>query len=132
MTSAIEIRMHLQKWLDGAISFRHFEEWFVPVAGVVAAENNPEAEALVDDIDMSLSEYSDGVLSSVELREELTRIARPFGPQIVSIDSYSPAEPYVMSKPQNVDFPQSTRKPPGMEQSSRVEDWRIEFRRGSL
>jgi hypothetical protein len=130
MTSAREIRVRLQDWLDGALSFRQFQEWFVPVAGMIAAENDPEAEALVDDIDMSLSEYSDGVLTLEELREELTRFARPFGPRIVSIEFYSPPDPYAIAKPQDVDFGQLTRKPPMMAQMGQIEDRLIACRRG--
>lgn len=129
MASAKQIRMQLQNWLDGAITFREFQDWFVPVAGLIAAQNDPGAESLVDDIDMSLSEYSDGVLTPGELREELTALARPFGPRIVSIDSYSPADPCATARPQDVDFCQLTRKPPVMVLAGQVEDHRILCRR---
>lgn len=80
MVIAAEIQKRVQQWLDGKISFRELEDWFVPVAGRIANENDAEAERLVDDIDMSLSEYSDGVLSVSELRAELANAIRPFAP----------------------------------------------------
>jgi hypothetical protein len=105
MATAREIRDQLRQWLDGLISFRQFEEWFVQVAGAIAAESDPEAEALVDDIDMSLSEYSDGVLTASELREELENAIRPFapGPRNLSIEFYSSADdPRPIRKPSQV------------------------------
>jgi len=60
------------------MSLRQFEEWFVPTTWDIRSEKNPEAESLVDDIEMNLAEFSDGVLTRDELWKELTRIARPF------------------------------------------------------
>lgn len=78
MATVSEVRSHVEQWLGGKISLREFQEWFVPVAGTIHGDNNPDVENLVDDIDMSLSEYSDGILTGRELREELGRLVHPF------------------------------------------------------
>jgi len=75
MTSAREIRTQLQNWLDGAISFRQFEDWFVLETWNIHRSNDDEAESITDEIELNLSEYSDGLLTKEELAKELTRIA---------------------------------------------------------
>ena len=93
MATANEIRNHLEQWLQGQVSLRQFQEWFVLVAADVHGKGNPEAEDLVDDIDLSLSEYSDGVLNGSELREELRKLARPFVVQQLRVIAMSAAPP---------------------------------------
>lgn len=56
---------------------REFERWFVPETWDIHRANDPEAELLTDEIEMNLSEYSDGVLNREELYKELARIAGP-------------------------------------------------------
>jgi hypothetical protein len=90
------------------------------------------ARQLCDSIVLPFAEVSRGHRSESSFREELTRIARPFVPRIVSIDSYS-ADPYAIAKPRDVDFGQATRKPPMMAmvaQMGQFEDWLIARQHG--
>src|SRR5260370_32223975 len=78
MVSPAEIRQQLSRWIGGEISLGQFEDWFVPATWNAHSAEDKEVEALADEIELNLSEFSDGVLSEQELREELTRIAYPF------------------------------------------------------
>jgi hypothetical protein len=78
MVSPAEIRQQLSRWIGGEISLRQFEDWFVPATWDAHSAEDKEVEALADEIELNLSEFSDSVLSEQELREELTRIADPF------------------------------------------------------
>jgi hypothetical protein len=83
MANAIEIRQRLLEWLDGSISLRQFEDWFVPATWNAHRENNPEAESLADEIEINLSEYSGGQQNIEQLRgalRELANTVRPFVP----------------------------------------------------
>ena len=81
MANAIEIRQRLLEWLDGSISLRQFEDWFVPATWNAHRENDPDAESLADEIEMNLSEYSGGQQNLEQLRgalRELANTVRPF------------------------------------------------------
>jgi hypothetical protein len=97
MSRAKEIRDKVRQWLVGEISYHQFEDWFVPVAGTIATESDLEAESLVHDIDMSMSEYSDGVLSAQELRAEVESAIRPFALPVVRYRVISPPQAVTIS-----------------------------------
>jgi hypothetical protein len=78
MVSPTEIRQQLSRWIGGEISLREFEDWFVPATWDAHSAEDKEVEAIADEIELNLSEFSDGVLSEQELRAELARIADPF------------------------------------------------------
>ena len=87
MANAIEIRRRLLNWLEGRTSLQQFEDWLVLSTWDVHRENDPEAEHLVDDIEMNLSEYSGGQQSIQQLRlalHELARDTRPFVSPVAS------------------------------------------------
>lgn len=88
-----------------------------------------EVRQICASIVLPFAEFSRGHRSEASFREVLTQIARPFGPRIVSIDSYSPPDPYAIAKPQDVDLSQPTPKPPAMAEAGRLEDRWIECRR---
>jgi hypothetical protein len=75
MPNASQIRSKLAEWIDGGISFREFEDWFVPETWNLENEVDPEAEALAADIDMAISEYGSGGSNKDELRAALAALA---------------------------------------------------------
>jgi hypothetical protein len=75
MPNAAEIHSHLADWLQGKISLSQFEDWFVPATWDIHKANDPEAESLVDEIELRLSEYSGRYLALERLREELRDLA---------------------------------------------------------
>lgn len=75
MINALQIRQKLFDWLDGRISLRQFEAWFVP-ATWDAHQSNAETKALVDDIELNLFEYSDGHMTQDDLRLALLTLVQ--------------------------------------------------------
>jgi hypothetical protein len=71
MVSTSEIREQLDRYLFGDISLREFEDWFVPATWDAHKAKDPEVDNLADEIEMALSEYTDGQLSSDVLRSRL-------------------------------------------------------------
>jgi hypothetical protein len=71
MPNAAQIRSRLAAWIDGGISLSEFEDWFVPETWNIHQANDAEADDLVDEIELSLSEYSGGFLSQSQLKETL-------------------------------------------------------------
>lgn len=81
MANAIEIRERLRDWLEGRASLHQFEDWFVPATWNAHRVGDAEAESLVDDIELHLSEYSGGASTLEQIRQalqELANAARPF------------------------------------------------------
>jgi hypothetical protein len=81
MPDALQIRLRLSEWIDGRISLSEFEDWFVPETWSIHMANDPEAEDLTDEIELTLSEYSGGHLSIALLKDrlkELAHVAHPF------------------------------------------------------
>lgn len=74
MVSAFEIRSRLADWLDGRISFREFEDWFVPSTWDIHLGGDPVAQSLVADIDLEIAEYTGGYKSLAEMANAV----RPF------------------------------------------------------
>jgi len=82
MPDALQIRSRIADWLDGKISLSEFEDWFVPVTWDIHKGNDPEAEELTDEIELSLSGYSGEYLSLDQLKDklrELVPVAHPVG-----------------------------------------------------
>ena len=69
------VREQIRRWLDGRISLREFEEWFVAVAGTAAEGGDDELRQMVASIDMNLSEFDDGVLTGEEFRDQMAGLA---------------------------------------------------------
>ena len=67
----IDIRDKLASYLVGEISLKDFEDWFVPVSWNIIHSNNPDAINLVYEIELWLSEFSDGFWSEHELKQHL-------------------------------------------------------------
>lgn len=91
------------------------------------------ANTLCNAIVLPYAELSRGDRSEQSFREELTQIARPFAQemaQVIYIDSYSLADPYAVTKPQDVDLgPGPIRKPP-LEAIGRVVDVQLIYGHG--
>ena len=75
MINALQIRQKLFDWLDGRISLRQFEAWFVP-ATWDAHQSSAETKAFVDDIELNLFEYSDGHMTQDELWHALLTLVQ--------------------------------------------------------
>ncbi len=112
---ATKIRRELQRYIDGEIELHQFEDFFVPLLWDVDSHDDSEASELAGSIHNLTAEYSRRDRSLDSLREELTRIARPFGRVIAFARSTTQAEPYVISEPREVTFGfGAIRKPPQM------------------
>ena len=75
MVSASEIREHLSELLSGRRTLDEFEDWFVPATWDIHKSEDAEAEALTDQIELRLSEHSDGYLTSDDLMREFGALA---------------------------------------------------------
>jgi hypothetical protein len=60
----------------------------VPETWNIHKANDPEAEALADEIELSLSEYSGGYLSLGQLKENLKELAHIATPIVRSTDRF--------------------------------------------
>src|SRR5437762_2500883 len=69
------IRERLTRYLNGLISLRQFQEWFVPATWNVEQIHDQSAYDLTYDIELKLAEFSNGHLTENQLREELRQIA---------------------------------------------------------
>jgi hypothetical protein len=88
MPGAVQIRSRLADWINGRVSLSEFEDWFVPETWNIHKANDPEAEALADEIELSLSEYSGGYLSLGQLKENLKELAHIATPIVRSTDRF--------------------------------------------
>jgi hypothetical protein len=75
LVNASEIRFRLADWLAGDRSLDEFDDWFVPATWDIHNSGDSEAEVLTDEIELRLSEYTDGVLSPEDLKRELSALA---------------------------------------------------------
>ncbi len=64
---ADEIRVALARYLDGSVSLREFDRWFTRATWEIVSD--PVAEALADEIELRLSEYTSGHWTEEELRK---------------------------------------------------------------
>jgi hypothetical protein len=83
MPNVHQIRERLASWLSGNISLAEFEDWFVPETWNMHKFNDREAESLVDDIELSLSEYSGGYLSREQLLDAMRSVLASGSPNYV-------------------------------------------------
>jgi|SRR5579863_9010386 len=87
MANAREIREKLRELIEGRASLQQFQEWFVPATWDVHRESDPETEALVDEIELNLSEYSGSHLRAEELGRALGELAIASHPFVSPIES---------------------------------------------
>ena len=79
MVNTSQICLRVDDWLAGKSSFAEFADWFIPETWNAYLSKDAESEALVDEIELRISEYSSGYLSGEMLRSELEELAkRPF------------------------------------------------------
>ncbi len=74
MISEAQIREHLASYLAGSESLDDFEDWLVATSWNMHRDSSEIAQHLVNEIELRLSEYSDGHLSDRALRRELSEI----------------------------------------------------------
>ena len=79
MASPLEqdIREQLRRYIDGQISLREFDAWFVPATRAVDRTGPPEAIDLTYEVFLRLAEYSNGDWTEAELKDILGRVASP-------------------------------------------------------
>jgi len=72
MTESLQQEMEywVRRYLDGEVSLRPFQEWFVPRTWTVDAVGAAQA-AFAYEIELDLAEYSNGHRTEEELRELL-------------------------------------------------------------
>ena len=79
MSSPLEqaIREHLMQYVEGRISLREFDSWFVRATADVDRTGPPEAIDLTYEIFGRLAEYSNGDWTKADLNDLLRQIAAP-------------------------------------------------------
>ena len=79
MASPLEqaIQEQLRRYIDGQISLREFDAWFVPATRAVDRTGPPEAIDLTYEVFLRLAEYSNGDWTEAELKDILGRVASP-------------------------------------------------------
>jgi len=78
MITERQIREHLARYLTGGESLDHFEDWLVEQSWNMHRDSSEAAQSLVNEIELRLSEHSDGLLSENALRDELHRFLENF------------------------------------------------------
>lgn len=126
-----QIRDLVGRYLAHRIDRSDFAQEFAALYFQVRNERDASlaARRLCNSIVLPFGELSRGHRSESSFREELTKIAHPFVARIVSIDSYFQADPYAVSKSQDVDLG-LIRKGPMMAQGGQIEERRIDYRHG--
>ena len=79
----LEIRDWLGQYLDGKISLRQFEDWFVPAAWGIPRTASPGTLRLVGEIELRLAEFSNGHWTEPELRAKLEPLATFYQTEVV-------------------------------------------------
>jgi len=122
----------IERYLSHRVDRSGFAQEFASLYFQARNDRNVSRNArqLCDSIVLPFAEVSRGHRSESSFRDELIRIARPFVPRIVCI-VYSPADPSLLSKSQDVELDRPSRKPPQMEQAvGRVEDRQLVYGHG--
>jgi hypothetical protein len=86
MITESQIREHLANYLAGSESLDSFEDWLVAQSWNMHRDSSEVAQELVNQIELRLSEHSDGLLSEKQLREELYQFLERFIVSIVEIE----------------------------------------------
>ena len=73
-----DIRVKLASYLSGKISLEEFEDWFVSASWNVDKSENQVAINMVYEIELWISEYSDGFLDEDELKMLLRPIVENY------------------------------------------------------
>lgn len=79
----IKIRQWLTRYLANEISLEQFENWFVPATWEIEKSGNSLATDLTHEIELRLSEFTNGHLTESELRKKLTPLAQRYSVKIV-------------------------------------------------
>lgn len=69
-----EIREHLRHYLDGALSFEEFEDWFLDATWDLHRDS-PDVPELVYTVERCIAEYTGDYRSEDELRETFEALA---------------------------------------------------------
>lgn len=87
----IEIRDWLTRYLADEISFEDFLNWFVPSSWNVGKSGNRAAMNLVYEIELWLAEFSNGIWSEAELKQNLRPLVENYRVELVADSSISSA-----------------------------------------
>jgi|SRR6185436_1745912 len=75
MINESQIRQHIASFLAGKESLADFEDWLARNSWNMHKDSEQNAQDLVSDIELRLSEFSSGHLSEDELKQELASLA---------------------------------------------------------
>lgn len=78
MITEAQIREHLANYLAGSESLDSFEDWLVEQSWNMHRDSSEGAQDLVNQIELRLSEHSDGNLSEDKLKRELHQFLENF------------------------------------------------------
>jgi hypothetical protein len=81
---SLKIREWLSRYLDGEISLRQFEDWFIPVAWGIPRTANQGTLELVGEIELRLAEFSNGHWTEPELRTTLEPLVTFYKTEVTS------------------------------------------------
>ena len=73
-TLNLRIREYLASYIAGRISFREFQNWFIPAVWNIDQKRDPEAEVLAYGIMLRLAEYLNGDWTEDELKFKLNTL----------------------------------------------------------
>lgn len=91
MITQAEIRRQLISYLRNALSLADFEDWLVSHSLNMHLDSDQEAIDLINDIEISLSEYSNSYLSISELRQRLSEALK--NTVVFQSDDFPPTTP---------------------------------------
>ncbi len=118
MASADQIRTQLQEYLAGSRDLDDFEDWFLANNWDAHLHSDEDVVRIVHHIEGVLLDFSSDAITEGKLREELTKIARPF------VDTEAVVlKPCLIAESLGDIDSGATRKPPLVEQTDgSVED----------
>jgi hypothetical protein len=72
-----ELRDRLQAYLTGTLTLDPLKDWLVAVTWHIDKESDDPATMAVYEVHLALADQSSGLTTEDEMREELSRLARP-------------------------------------------------------
>lgn len=78
----IKIRESLARYLTNRTSFEEFEDWFMPATWEIEKTSNQLAIELTHEIELRISEFTNGHFTEKELREKLGPLTQRYSATI--------------------------------------------------
>lgn len=77
-----QIRLHLAKYLSGAITFQAFDKWFTGATWNIDKSNESGAKDLANELELLIAEFTNDLIDETEFRHELKAFLRQ--PELIS------------------------------------------------